>query len=151
MNETLRLYPVVPFNVRLALKDTTLPHGGGPNGDQPIGVPKGTPIGYSTLIMQRREDIYPSVHSGFAPHTDYEPDRWDGWTPKSWTYIPFNGGPRICVGQQFALTEMAYTLVRIFQRYSALELRMEGEPGLKSDIVLSPARGVKVAFFRGEK
>jgi cytochrome P450 len=50
INETLRLYPVVPFNVRGALKDTTLPRGGGPDGNQPIGVLKGTPIGYSTLV-----------------------------------------------------------------------------------------------------
>ena len=50
MNETLRLYPVVPFNVRLALCDTTLPHGGGPDGLSPIGVLKDTPIGYSTLV-----------------------------------------------------------------------------------------------------
>jgi cytochrome P450 len=49
INETLRLYPVVPFNVRAALKDTTLPHGGGHDGMQPLGVLKGTPIGYSTL------------------------------------------------------------------------------------------------------
>lgn len=50
INETLRLYPVVPFNVRAALKDTTLPHGGGPDGKQPIGLLKNTPVGYSTLL-----------------------------------------------------------------------------------------------------
>lgn len=151
MNETLRLYPVVPFNVRLALKDTTLPHGGGPDGNQPLGIPKGTPIGYSTLVMQRREDIYPPVHSGFAPVLEFVPERWENWTPKSWTYIPFNGGPRICVGQQFALTEMAYTLVRIFQQYASVQYMATEEPGLRSDIVLQPSRGVQVAFRRGEK
>ncbi len=62
MNETLRIYPVVPFNVRLALKDTTLPHGGGPDGLSPIGILKDTPIGYSTLVMQRREDLTPEPH-----------------------------------------------------------------------------------------
>ncbi|KFX86186.1 hypothetical protein O988_09724, partial [Pseudogymnoascus sp. VKM F-3808] len=59
MNEVLRLYPVVPFNVRLALKDTTLPFGGGKDGKSPIGVLKDTPIAYSTLVMQRRKDLYP--------------------------------------------------------------------------------------------
>ncbi|KAF2203067.1 cytochrome P450 52A11 [Delitschia confertaspora ATCC 74209] len=148
INETLRLYPVVPFNVRFALKDTTLPVGGGPDGTQPIGILKDTPIGYSTLMMQRRGDLYPSEASGF-PHVDqFVPERWDGWTPRSWTYIPFNGGPRICIGQQFALTEMAYTLVRLFQRYETVENRMNGqEAGMHSDIVLQPSNVVKVAFL----
>ena len=74
LNETLRLYPVVPYNVRLALKDTTLPTGGGPNGDQPIGILKGTPIGYSTLVMQRRADNYPGPETGFADPTHYVPE-----------------------------------------------------------------------------
>lgn len=62
--------------------------------------------------------------------------------------MPFNGGPRICIGQQFALTEMAYTVVRTLQTFERVEKRMEGEPGLKSDIVLQPARGVAVGFFK---
>lgn len=57
-------------------------------------------------------------------------------------------GPRICIGQQFALTEMAYTVVRILQTYESLECKSEEFPGLKSDIVLQPARGVKVAFHK---
>ena len=45
----LRMYPTVPFNIRTALKDTTLPRGGGPDGKSPIAVLKGTPVMYSTL------------------------------------------------------------------------------------------------------
>jgi cytochrome P450 len=74
LNETLRLYPVVPYNVRMALKDTTLPTGGGPNGDQPIGILAGTPIGYSTLVMQRRADLYPAESTGFADPTHFVPE-----------------------------------------------------------------------------
>jgi cytochrome P450 len=147
LNETLRLYPVVPYNVRVALKDTTLPTGGGPDGTQPIGIPAGTPVGYSTLVMQRRADLYPPSSPSFPPPAAFAPDRWDSWTPKSWTYVPFNGGPRICIGQQFALTEMGYTLVRMFQRFQSVENRMGGvEPGLRADIVLQPAKEVKVVF-----
>ena len=90
----------------MALKDTTLPTGGGPNGDQPIGILKYTPIGYSTLYMQRRPDLYPVPSEKFAPLDVFSPERWEVWQPKSWHYVPFNGGPRICIGQQFALTEM---------------------------------------------
>lgn len=148
MNETLRLYPVVPFNVRLALHDTTLPRGGGPDGLSPMGILKDTPIGYSTLVMQRRDDIYPP---GSDP-LEFNPDRWSEWQPKPWTYIPFNGGPRICIGQQFALTEMGYTIVRILQRFD----RIQGHwaqgvdrdcPTLKAEIVLQPGDGVFCSFW----
>lgn len=173
MNETLRLYPLVPFNVRLALKDTTLPRGGGPDGLSPIGVLKDTNVGYSTLIMHRRPDLNPPMEipslspSSPSPnseksspqHTvsvlDFCPERWATWHPKSWSFIPFNGGPRICIGQQFALTEMGYTLVRMLQRFERLESFMGkldgGNPVLKCDIVLQPGQGVRVGFFEGEK
>lgn len=155
MNETLRLYPVVPFNVRFSVKDTTLPVGGGPDGRQPIAVLKGTPIGYSTLVMQRRADIYPPPSETFAHHEVFSPDRWFNWQPKPWTYIPFNGGPRICIGQQFALTEMGYVLTRLFQKYERIDNFMAevdgGRPTLKSEIVLQPGDGVKVAFHEAVK
>jgi cytochrome P450 len=84
-------------------------------------------------------------------NTDFLDRRWDSWTPKSWTYIPFNGGPRICIGQQFALTEMGYTLVRLLQQFSGIENLMDGEhPGLHADIVLQPAHEVKVRFIEGK-
>jgi cytochrome P450 len=173
MNETLRLYPAVPFNVRLALHDTTLPHGGGPDGLSPTRILKDSPIGYATLAMQRRLDPYPASWSApeshpLHPHT-FNPSRWESWQPKPWTYIPFNGGPRICIGQQFALTEIAYTIVRLLQRFERVvplgEARSAGrvphglrkglgragrewagEPVLKAEVALKPGMGVWVGF-----
>ena len=107
-----------------------------------------TPIGYSTFILQRREDIYPAASEKFAHYLEFSPDRWDQWTPKSWTYIPFNGGPRICIGQQFALTEMAYTVVRILQTFERIECKQEEPPQFRSDIVLQPAMGVHIGFYK---
>ncbi|GFP52759.1 cytochrome P450 52A12 [Trichoderma asperellum] len=155
LNETLRLYPAVPFNVRVALKDTTLPRGGGPDGSEPLPVLKDTPVGYSTLVMQRRADLYPPVSDTFADPSVFSPERWAAWHPKPHDYIPFNAGPRICIGQQFALTEMSYTLCRIFQRFERVQSFMHeidgGDPLLKSDIVLSPGQGVHVAFWEPRK
>jgi cytochrome P450 len=155
MNETLRLYPAVPFNVRLALKDTTLPRGGGPDGMQPVAVLKNTPVGYSMLAMQRRADLYPPASEKFADPATYSPDRWYHWQPKPWQYVPFNGGPRICIGQQFALTEMAYVLTRMFQRYERVESFMYeidgGNPKLKAEIVIQPGDGVNVALWEAKK
>jgi hypothetical protein len=105
LNETLRLYPAVPFNVRAALVDTTLP---GRPGQPNIAVLKDDVVAYSAMSMQRRGDIYPPTSEKFADPAIFSPDRWDHWTPKAWHYVPFNGGPRICVGQNFAMTEMAF-------------------------------------------
>lgn len=106
LNETLRLYPAVPYNLRAALEDTTLPPG--TPGQPPISVVQGDIVIYSTLAMQRRKDLYPPISETFADPAVFSPERWESWTPKPWQYVPFNGGPRICVGQNFAMTEMAY-------------------------------------------
>ncbi|KAI9810352.1 MAG: hypothetical protein M1827_006319 [Pycnora praestabilis] len=152
INETLRLYPAVPINVRLALKDTTLPYGGGPNGDEPIGILKDTPIGYAPLVMQRRADLYPPPSPDFPPVDVFSPERWDNWIPKSWHYVPFNGGPRICIGQQFALTEIGYTIVRILQRFETVDTRMaDNEQFMTTNIVLQPGAGVRVGLWESEK
>lgn len=89
INETLRMYPIVPFNIRASDRDTTLPRGGGPDGKLPIFVPANTTILYSALVMQRAQDIPDSEK--------WMPRRWiglegDKYTPAPWTYIPFNGG-----------------------------------------------------------
>ncbi|RYP14235.1 hypothetical protein DL765_006515 [Monosporascus sp. GIB2] len=157
MNETLRLYPAVPFNVRRALKDTTLPRGGGPDGSLPIPVLKDTPIAYSTIGLQRRADFYPpssSSEKSSGPDT-FDPDRWYHWQPKPWQFVPFNGGPRICIGQQFALTEMGYVLTRMLQRFDRVESFMHeidgGRPKMKAEIVIQPGDGVRVALWEAKK
>ncbi|KAL9113550.1 MAG: hypothetical protein Q9227_002288 [Pyrenula ochraceoflavens] len=148
INETLRLYPAVPYNVRYSLTDTTLPRGGGMDGSAPVGVRKGTGVGYSTLLMQRRADLYPPISKDFPFHpSEWAPERWSTWTPRTWHYIPFNGGPRICIGQQFAIIEMAYTICRFFQHFEAIT-DFGNRTVLKSDIILTPADGVKVGLWR---
>lgn len=107
LNETLRLYPAVPYNLRAALGDAILDPGVGSEAP-PISVVEGDIVVYSALAMQRRADLYPAVSDTFADPAVFSPERWESWTPKPWHYVPFNGGPRICVGQNFAMTEMAY-------------------------------------------
>ncbi|OAA53167.1 cytochrome P450 monooxygenase CYP52X1 [Cordyceps fumosorosea ARSEF 2679] len=114
VNETLRLYPIVPMNGRSAVKDTVLPVGGGPDGRSPILVRKGQDVGYSVHVMHHRTDLWG------ADADDFRPERWEKRKP-GWDYLPFNGGPRICIGQQFALTEIAYIVVRMLQRFDELD------------------------------
>lgn len=115
INEILRLYPAVPFNVRMSLHDMTLPHGGGKDGLSPVGIRKNTPIGYSTLHMQRNPEIYQPIPLGFPDVKEFVPERWDGgWSPKPWTYVPFNGGPRICVGRECPAFSPHFILIFLY-------------------------------------
>ncbi|KAL5333878.1 cytochrome P450 [Aspergillus crustosus] len=148
INETLRLYPAVPYNIRFALSDTALPTGGGPNGDLPIMLLKGDAVAYSTYAMQRRADLYPSTSADFADPGVFSPERWGKWSPRPWHYIPFNGGPRICIGQNFALAEIGYTMVRIVQRYERIKYVGDWEKQFhKSEIVGTPGMGVKLRMY----
>ncbi|KAI0477935.1 cytochrome P450 [Xylariaceae sp. FL0804] len=110
IKEVLRLYPPVPQNLRVANKDTALPVGGGPDGRSPVFIPKGRECSFSSYSLQRREDIW----GGDA--LEFKPERWEKERP-TWNYIPFSGGPRICLGQQLALVGAGYVLVRFMQQY----------------------------------
>lgn len=60
------------MNGRLAVRDTVLPRGGGPNGDEPVYVPKGSLVNYSVYSMHRRTDFYG------ADAEEFRPERWEG-------------------------------------------------------------------------
>jgi cytochrome P450 len=79
-----------------------------------VYVKKGMQVDYSVYVMQRRKDLWGEDADEFRP------DRWDG-RKSGWEYLPFNGGPRICIGQQFALTEAGYVIVRLAQRFERIE------------------------------
>lgn len=75
------MYTAVPFNVRLALHETSLPTDGGPNRDHCVGFLKDTASTYSTLTLQRRPDLYTSDG---PPASTFGPERRDHWRPESW-------------------------------------------------------------------
>jgi cytochrome P450 len=91
--ETLRVHPPVPFNNRQALRDTTLPVGGGPNHDKPIAIRKGQIVNFSVYAMQYRKDLWGEDADVFKP------ERWDG-KKIGWDFLPFSGGPRVCLGRK---------------------------------------------------
>ncbi|KAF2668755.1 cytochrome P450 alkane hydroxylase [Microthyrium microscopicum] len=132
LKETLRLYPSVPVNTRSAVRTTILPTGGGPDGTQPVLIPKSTGVAFSVYAMHRRPDLYGMDAELFRP------ERWDEPLPMDydsinakWGYLPFNGGPRVCLGMDFALTEASYAVARILQEFPRLGL----PPNEKVDIV----------------
>ena len=73
---------------RVSLTDTTLPVGGGPDGNSPIYVPKGTMFDTSYYVLHR-------LHSIWGPSAEvFDPDRWDTFKPGAWEFLPFGAGPR---------------------------------------------------------
>ena len=99
LNESLRLHPILPSNGRQAMADTILPLGGGPDETAPIFVSKGQLVVYNTYNLHRRRDIYGDDAEEFRP------ERWidDGERAlrPGWGYLPFNGGPRVCIGRKY--------------------------------------------------
>jgi cytochrome P450 len=75
LNETLRLFPSVPFNSRCCVQDTTLPVGGGKDGLSPVYVKKGQEVNYTVHVMHRRKDIWGEDADEFRP------ERWNNRKP----------------------------------------------------------------------
>lgn len=78
-----------------------------------------------------------------------------------WSYLPFNGGPRVCIGQQFALTEAGYVTARLLQRFEVMEgggnswdpVEKGGLGCIRTivSLTMSPTDGVKVKFKEAEE
>ena len=100
----LRLYPQIPVNVRVAVKTTTLPSGGGPDGTAPVLIRKGMGVGTSTYHMHRRKDLY-------GPDAEeFRPERWEEneLDQIGWGFLPFHGGPRLCLGRKCLLVQVFF-------------------------------------------
>ncbi|KAI1159342.1 cytochrome P450 [Nemania serpens] len=130
LNETFRLYHPLGLNVRMALEDATLATGGGKSGKEPLAVSKDTTIIYSLGAMQRRKDIW-----GDDAHL-FRPERWDGADVDRWHFIPYNHGPRHCLGRFFGQQQMEYILARICQEYEEIQVP-EGQPEQRIRIELN--------------
>ncbi|KAL1621717.1 hypothetical protein SLS56_009059 [Neofusicoccum ribis] len=139
MNESLRLHPVVPLNTRMCVADTVLPTGGGPTGTSPIFLKRGTITTYNIYAMHRRTDLYGADAEVFRP------ERWETLRV-GWEYLPFNGGPRICVGQQYALTEAGYVTARLAQAFAEVESKDPEEWQEQVTLTLCSGRGCRVVL-----
>jgi cytochrome P450 len=80
----------------------------------------------------------------------FRPERWaDGLTQRihRYAYFPFGGGPRICIGNNFALMEATLVLATIAQKYR-LRLAPDAQVTPLPSMTLRPAHGVKMVLSR---
>jgi len=129
--ESLRMYPEPPLLIRRALQDDVLPRGGV---DFQTKIARGTDV-FIALYNIHRSSRYWEDPDTFTPERFLRPvqnqhteDGWSGYTPSNSTlypnevqsdfaYLPFGGGNRKCVGDQFACMEAVITLAMIFQKF----------------------------------
>ncbi|KAF2449087.1 cytochrome P450, partial [Karstenula rhodostoma CBS 690.94] len=117
LSESLRLRPVFPAVDRVAIRDTTLPTGGGKDGTSPVLVKAGTRVQPAFYALHREPSIYgPNVE-------EFDPHRWKNIKPSQWEFMAFGGGPRSCMGREKSLVEAAYLLAKLAGRFETLEPR----------------------------
>ncbi|TYH10924.1 hypothetical protein ES288_A07G216800v1 [Gossypium darwinii] len=140
--ESLRLYPQPPLLIRRALEEVVLP--GGYKGDKDgYTIPAGTDIFISVYNLHRSPYFWDQPH-------DFVPERfqvqkesegiegWAGFDPSrspgalypneiisDFAFLPFGGGPRKCVGDQFALMESTVALAMLLQKF---DVELRGSP-----------------------
>ena len=123
--EGMRSRPVIPIIGRRVTVPWRL-------GD--YGVPAGTPITMSILLLHHREDLYPDP---FA----YRPARWLDHKPGTYEWIPFGGGIRRCLGAALAMAEQRVVLESMARRLDLEADRPEPERAQHRNVTMIPARG----------
>ncbi|KAF9530969.1 cytochrome P450 [Crepidotus variabilis] len=120
LNEVLRLYPPVPINIRRSNAAVLVP----PKTprEKPLYIPSDTTILYGVVNIHRRTDLWGPTALNFDPMRFIDSRVSKYLTPNPYIFCPFNAGPRICLGQQFAYHEATFFLVRLLQRFKGFKL-----------------------------
>jgi cytochrome P450 len=127
--EVMRLNPVLPnAEPRLTTRRVQI-------GD--FEYPPGVALLASASLVHHDPAIYPEPHA-------FRPDRFLDTQPGTYTWIPFGGGRRRCLGASFALQEMKIVLRAVVERYELAPSRAVPERTRRRSITLSPARGATV-------
>ncbi|PRW39133.1 cytochrome P450 chloroplastic isoform C [Chlorella sorokiniana] len=164
--ESMRLYPQPPILIRRALGDDVLP--AGLNGD-----PNGYPIGKGADLFISMWNLHRSPHLWKDPDT-FRPERfterfenpgfggkWAGYNPDAqgaslypnevssdFAFLPFGGGARKCIGDQFAITEAAVALVMVLRRFR-FRLQDPNSVGMATGATIHTANGLKCTSADG--
>ncbi|CAM0956721.1 unnamed protein product [Alopecurus aequalis] len=140
LSEALRLYPSVPVDHKEVVEDEVFPDG--------TVLKKGTKVIYAMYSMGRMESIWGE------DCREYKPERWlrDGrfMSESAYKFTAFNGGPRLCLGKDFAYYQMKFVAASLLHRYCVNVV--DGHPVTpKMALTLFMKHGLKVTLAKREK
>ena len=148
IHEAMRVRPVVPMIGRYVMRPWRLGE---------YVVPTGSPVAISIVALHHREDVYPDPHA-------FRPERFLGSKqpddpgaeqkgeagcrafrkPGTYTWIPFGGGIRRCLGASLAMAEQRIVLGAIARRTDLVAPDQAPEPARQRNVTTIPGRGGRV-------
>ena len=132
IKETLRIRPVVPGVVRILKAPVEL------NGFE---LPAGVRVAPNIYLTHRRPDIYPEPER-------FRPERFLDGGADTYTWIPFGGGIRRCLGASFALYEMKVVIPAILRRVQLRAAAAEPERIRRRAVTFVPEHDASVVVER---
>jgi cytochrome P450 len=128
IHEGMRVRPVIPLIVRMVKRPWQL-------GD--YVVPAQTPVAVSIVALHHRDDVYPD------PHRFY-PQRFVDRKPGTYTWVPFGGGTRRCLGATLAMAEQRVVLAAIARRTDLVAPDPRPEPARQRNVTMIPRYGGRI-------
>jgi cytochrome P450 len=128
IHEAMRVRPVIP----LIGRRVTVPWQLGE-----FSLPAQTPVLVSILLVHHREDLYPQPYA-------FRPERFLGIKPGTYTWIPFGGGIRRCLGATLAMSEQRVVLRAIARRTDLAAVDPAPEPVRHRNVTMVPGNGTRV-------
>jgi cytochrome P450 len=135
IKETLRVRPVLNF----AMRRLTRPMEVGE-----YTVPEGATLASCIHLIHRRPDIYPDPEA-------FRPERFtNGGAPDTYSWLPFGGGIRRCLGASFATYEMKVVLRTVLERRELATTTAPGERRKRRAITFVPSRGGRISVRKSK-
>jgi cytochrome P450 family 135 len=128
----MRLRPVFPITARLATEPFELPG---------LTIPAGTLVIPHITLVHRRPDLYPEPLA-------FRPERFLDTRAGTYTWIPFGGGPRRCIGAAFSLMETRIVLRTILRNAQLQPTTKRAERIARHAVTIVPARGGTITLTR---
>jgi cytochrome P450 len=130
IKETLRLHPVIPSSVRRLVAPMEL---GGHT------LPAGTSLFVSLHLIHQRDEIYPEPQK-------FRPERFLEQAPGTYTWVPFGGGRRRCIGGAFSPFEMKKVIKTVLAETELRPASRKPEHTIRHSITLVPSKGASVVM-----